>query len=191
MNITVLNVTVTTVPTAKGSYQMAEVAYKNNSFGGKVESKKVMSFGVTKDAFSVISVAQPGNIFEVEVKKNDKGYNDWMSVQPAASAAAGGSVPVSGAKTAPATTGAAANPRGFETPEERAKKQVYIVRQSSVANAVAALSTGAKAPLKKDDVLALAREFENYVFDVKSPGASGFDDLPDFPKEIFEDVNVN
>jgi hypothetical protein len=36
MNITLLSVEVQTVPTAKGSYQKANVAYKNNSFQGKV-----------------------------------------------------------------------------------------------------------------------------------------------------------
>mgnify|MGYP003353238654 CR=1 FL=1 len=61
MNITLLNVTINTKPTKNGkSYQEADVAYKNNSFQGKVEGKKVMSFGATAEAFKVLAQAQPG-----------------------------------------------------------------------------------------------------------------------------------
>ena len=76
MKIQVLSVQIITTPTAKGSYQTADVAYKNLTFQGKVEGKKVMSFGATKDSFSALATAQPGDIFDVNVVKNDKGYND-------------------------------------------------------------------------------------------------------------------
>lgn len=90
INITVLSVTVSTVPTAKGSYQVADVAYKNNTFQGKVEGKKIMSFGAAKETFSVLSTAQSGASFDIEVVKNDKGYNDWVSAKP--SQASSGSI---------------------------------------------------------------------------------------------------
>jgi hypothetical protein len=85
MNITLLSVDIKTVPTAKGSYQTADVAYKNNSFQGKVEGKKVMSFGATKDSFATLAQAQPGQTYEVQIVKNDKGYNDWVSMAQALS----------------------------------------------------------------------------------------------------------
>jgi hypothetical protein len=167
LKIKVLSVTVTTVPTAKGSYQMADVAFKNLTFG-KVEAKKIMSFGATAAAFTTMSTAQQGDEFDVEVVKNDKGYNDWTKVsksdgtteekQPAPSFQRGAST------TQPARS-------TYETPEERAKKQVYIVRQSSISAAVATLSVGSKS-VKSDDVIAMARQYESYVF------GTGFDDLP-------------
>ena len=83
MNITILSVDIKTVPTQKGSYQKAEVAYKNNSFQGKVEGKSVMSFGASKGAFTTLTTAQPGTTFNVEVVKNAAGYNDWISLSPA------------------------------------------------------------------------------------------------------------
>jgi hypothetical protein len=162
MNITILSVDIKTVPTAKGSYQTADVAYKNNSFQGKVEGKKVMSFGATKDSFATLATAQPGQTYEVQIVKNDKGYNDWISM---AQAVPGGVIP--GASTPAATTGkpASAAPRStYETPEERAQRQVLIVRQSSLSSAVSLLTTGAKTPPSTQAVVEAAKAFEAYVF---------------------------
>ena len=173
MNITILSIDIKTVPTAKGSYQVADVAYKNNSFQGKVEGKKVMSFGATKDAFAVLATAAPGDSFEVAVVKNDKGYNDWVSL------AKGGAAPAA----APAGKAPTASPKStYETPEERAQRQVLIVRQSSLSSAAAVLTAGAKTPPAGDAVIALAKTFEAYVFgtEQKDTGPTGFDDLPDF-----------
>jgi len=176
MNITLLSVDIKTVPTAKGSYQTADVAYKNNSFQGKVEGKKVMSFGATKDSFSTLALAQPGESYEVTIVKNDKGYNDWVSMakaeaganSPAVSAPAGGKAP-------------AATPRStYETPEERAQRQVLIVRQSSLSAAVNLLLAGAKTPPPVENVLALAKQFEDFVFGKQALGpiSEMSDDFP-------------
>jgi len=179
MNITILNVSVATVPTAKGSYQVADIAYKNNSFQGKVEGKKIMSFGATKNSFGVLSIAQPGDSFEIEVVKNDKGYNDWVS------ATKGGAATPAAAPNA-ASKAATASPRGtYETPEERAQRQVLIVRQSSLSSAASVLTAGVKTPPDADAVIALAKRFESYVFGTEAAvkqdtGPTGFDDLPDF-----------
>lgn len=177
MKIQVLSVQVTTVPTQKGSYQVADVAYKNLSFQGKVEGKKVMSFGATKDAFSVLATAQPGDTFEVNVVKNDKGYNDWVSMGK--DSGNGQSAPQAAAGHAPAGN-ASTRTSSFETPEERAKKQVYIIRQSSLSNAIDTLAVGSKSPLKPDEVIDLARKYEDYVF--------GKTVEPPFPTETFPDM---
>ena len=176
MNITILSVDIKTVPTAKGSYQTADVAYKNNSFQGKVEGKKVMSFGATKDSFSTLALAQPGESYEVTIVKNDKGYNDWVSMakaeagasSPAVSAPAGGKAP-------------AATPRStYETPEERAQRQVLIVRQSSLSSAVALLTVGAKTAPSAQAVVDIAKQFEDYVFGKQALGpiSEMSDDFP-------------
>ena len=52
------------------------------------------------------------------------------------------------------------------SPEERAARQVYIIRQSSLSNATAILSVGAKS-LKVSDVIATAKELEDFVFGKK------------------------
>jgi uncharacterized GH25 family protein len=168
MNITLLSVEVQTVPTAKGSYQKANVAYKNNSFQGKVEGKQIMSFGATKNAFTTLSTAAPGTTYEVEIVKNDKGYNDWISLSPAtAGAAAPVATPAAGVTGKPS---AAASPRStYETPEERAQRQVMIVRQSSLSTAVSTLAVGSKKEINPEDVVQTAKRFEAYVLGLDTP----------------------
>lgn len=187
MQITILSVDIKTKPNSRGgTYQDAEVAYKNNTYQGKVEGKSVRSFGAQEAAFKALALAQPGETYEVQVVKNEKGFNDWVSLQKAGAPTAGTastSVPTG----VPARAGATAAPRStYETPEERAKKQVYIVRQSSVSSAISLHSVGAKA-LDLDKVLDTARKLEAYVL---GTGATGFDDLPDVPDE-FVDADGN
>lgn len=184
MNVTILSVDIKTIPTAKGSYQTAEVAYKNNTFQGKVEGKKIMSFGATASSFKTLTTAVGGDTYEVEIVKNDKGYNDWVSMTKASADAvapatgfANGSISKPTATTAVRST--------YETPEERAAKQVYIVKQSSIANAVSTLSVGAKT-VKGDDVIELAKKYTAFVFGQEAAAAAqvanvtGFEDIPDF-----------
>lgn len=162
MNITILSVDIKTVPTTKGSYQTADVAYKNNSFQGKVEGKKVMSFGATKDSFATLATAQPGQTYEVQIVKNDKGYNDWISM---AQAVPGAASPAASSPTGSPGKPASPAPRStYETPEERAQRQILIVRQSSLSSAVALLTTGAKTPPSTQAVVEAAKAFEAYVF---------------------------
>lgn len=177
MQISVISTSVETKPTKSGSYQQLEVVFKNLTYSGKVESKKIMSFGAGAGAFKVLAEATIGSVWEVTVVKNAQGYNDWTSVSPSsgdttpvAAAAFAGAV----AKSQPGQTRST-----YETPEERAQRQILIVRQSSVSAAVATLSVGAKA-VKPADVIAVAKQYEDYVFGVKDPGPSGFEDIPDF-----------
>ena len=173
MNITILSVDIKTTPTAKGSYQTADVAYKNNSFQGKVEGKKVMSFGATAKSFGVLATAQSGESYEVEIIKNDKGYNDWVSMVKAQAGAASPATTASKATTA--------SPRStYETPEERAQRQVLIVRQSSLSAAVNMLLAGAKSPPTVDTVISVAKQFEAYVFGSATDGIAQMEN--DFPE---------
>jgi hypothetical protein len=94
---------------------------------------------------------------------------------------ADGSVPAQAAGAISQSKAATPAPRSnYETPEERAQRQVLIVRQSSLSSAVAMLTAGAKTPPKVEDVLALASRLEGFVFGIKDPGPTGFNDIPDF-----------
>lgn len=155
INITVLQVTKETKPTAKGSYQQLTVDYKNLS-SGKVESKKLMSFA-SPDAFNALVDAKQGATYAVVAEKNEKsGYWDWVAVSQNAPSL-NQDTPTKVSTSTPVRS-------TYETPEERAKKQVYIVKQSSLANAITLLSTGAKTPPKEDEVLVVAQKFTDWVF---------------------------
>ena len=157
MNITLLSVDIKTQPTKNGkSYQVADVAYKNNTFQGKVEGKKVMSFGATAEAFKTLAVASPGESYTVEIVKNAAGYNDWVSMVKGEANAAPAAPAASKAPTA-------APKSNYETSEERAQRQVYIIRQSSLSHAVDTLAVGAKTPPNPDAVISLASKYVNFV----------------------------
>lgn len=163
-------------------YQVVEVTYKNLSFEGKVESRKIMPFGTTADSAKVLKDATPGSVFEVTAVKNAAGYNDWTAVVP--SEASESAPSVKGVSTSVASTPVVKS--SYETAEERAKKQVYIVRQSSLTSAMTFLELTKAKNVDTQAVLSIAKEFENYVFGITTspkapvvPLADMEDDLPE------------
>ena len=163
MQITVINVANQTVPTNKGSYQKLEVSYKDDQ--GKTATRPIMDFvKESKPAFTALVDAQYGDVFNIDMVKqpgrDGKEYWVWTN---ATKGAAGAKSQQGG--TPSASTGSGTVAKGnWETAEERAARQVYIIRQSSIANAVAALSVGVKAPPKSEEILVLAKKFEDFVF---------------------------
>lgn len=154
IQIKVVAVEVSTVPTAKGSYQIAEITYRNLTVDNKVETKKVFSF-TSKEVYDTLKNAQPNDTFTIVRVKNDKGYWDWSKI------AAGDVLPEGGPVVKAATP---VSKSTYETPEERAKKQVYIVRQSSISSAIETLKTDKKNPTV-DEVISIAKIYESYVLE--------------------------
>jgi hypothetical protein len=81
-----------------------------------------------------------------------RGYWDWVSI--------GGDNAVSETKPASAASGTRVTGSNYETKEERAQRQILIVRQSSLSSAVELLGPGKSV----DDVINVAKQFEAYVF---------------------------
>ena len=162
MQIEVLSVSVED----KGKYKMMECAYKASD--GKVAAKKVMSFGAAADVFQKLTSAKMGDKFEITSQKNDKGYWDWIGIADGTGVAS-----VSAAKP-----GANASPKStYETPEERANRQVLIVRQSSISNAIEFSKLNAKKIPSAQEVVEVAKFFENYVFGKQDTPQDSFEDL--------------
>lgn len=141
------------------SYKVVTAVYKNRD--GKVESKKLMPFGDTKKTAEILGEATPGQVYEVDTQKNAAGFWDWLNPRISSGDVSSGSA----ATPAPSRGNSSPEPSRFETAEERAKKQVYIVRQSSLSNAVETLAVGSKAALDPKKVIEVARLYEAYVFD--------------------------
>lgn len=152
-NIEIIKVNVS----SQGKFRKAVVDHKTSD--GKVDSKQLVSFGAGKAAFDTLSQAQQGDQFEIESKKvknekDGKEYWTWIAASPAGKA--------NGAS--PAKTTSPAVRSSYETPGERAARQVYIVRQNSVANAIAYFAEQAGPQFTVEDVIAVAKQFEAYVF---------------------------
>ena len=157
MQITVLNATKTQATSKAGKpYTYLELAYKGSD--GQVKGKKVMPFGESKVVFDSLATAGSGEFFDIEAIKNEaSGYWDWVSAKKSDGSAATQST----ATDAPAAGGRVmVNTR--ETAEERAKKQVYIVRQSSITAALSYIGDTKKVSIA--EVLAVAKQFEEHVF---------------------------
>jgi hypothetical protein len=145
------------------SYQSIEVTYKNDQ--GQTQSKKLMSFS-NPTVFNHIRDLTKGDALNVTTEKDANGYWQWTGI--------GGDNAVSETKQATPATGGRVTGSNYETKEERAARQVFIIRQSSLSTAVELLGTGSKVT----DVIATAKEFEAYVFS-KATGIDAINELED------------
>jgi hypothetical protein len=108
-----------------------------------------------------------GQEVEITITKNDAGYNQWATLDDVGAGpteyapATGVGQANSSSLAAPAATRVTGS--NYETPAERAIKQVYIVKQSSIANAVN-LATANKEKATKEDIVAAAQFFVDFVF---------------------------
>ena len=122
--------------------------------------------------FAVAKKAQAGEVYDVAYVPGDEYYN-WASMKPmgdAAEAPANKATPAGAAPKAATST--------YETAEERKIKQLYIVRQSSITNAIAFYSNKEK-PEDYDvtEVLDLAQQFVDFVY-------GNNETLADIPNDI-------
>ncbi len=146
-----------------GKYAKMDVFYIRE---GKAANRKLVSIGKTKDVMQELTNFKAGDIVDVDLEKvadpkdATKSFYNWVGIKL-------------GEKQEAATVAKAAYvaKSTYETPEERARKQVYIVRQSSLANAIEFLGPRS-SKVTKEDVFALAEEFSGFVFQTYTPEAA-------------------
>jgi hypothetical protein len=124
MQINVINVALSQAPGNK--YQIAEVIYKNDR--GDTQTKKLMSFA-NPATYATLKDAKNGDVFTITQVKNDKGFWDWTSATAGAAAEAN-------AGATGATKSFTPTKSSYETTEERARRQILIVKQSCLAQAI-------------------------------------------------------
>lgn len=140
--------------TAKGGYSTMVVGYVDEK--GANKSWKLISFANPK-VFDIFKEAKPNTVYEVTTAKDAKDYTQWADA-----------VLVGGA-TGP-TAVKPASVSNYETREERAARQVLIVRQSCLAQAVAYHKDA-----EMGELLATAETFVDWVFKAKE---DGMEDVP-------------
>jgi hypothetical protein len=151
------------------SYQEIEITYKTEN--GQVANKKLMSFS-NPSVFNHIKGLAKGEVVNVTTVKNAKGFWDWTGIGNEGDASV-----ATQSKPATAQAGGRVTGSNYETKEERAARQVFIIRQSSLSTAVELLGQGKSV----DEVIATAKQFEAYVFS-KDPNPTkevNFDDMED------------
>ncbi len=149
VNVQLIDATVSEKPTSKGTMMnVLTVVYKNLD-NDKMESKVLYEPFADKGVWSTISSSAKDSIFTIDREKDKKEgkYWDWVGIhrQDSVPAKAVGSAP-----TRPS----------YETPEDRAQRQVSIVRQSSLKAAVDLVREHTQDPQL---VIGVAKQFEAYV----------------------------
>ena len=155
MKVTIKDVSIEWVTKGKTKYGKPSVAYTHN---GEQRSQNIMSFAnpsVFKEVQELV-----GQTVEVTLTKNAQGYNEWSAITPEG-AGAPTAVPTS---TATRVTGS-----NYETAEERAKKQVYIIKQSSISNAIEIAKTDGIG-VSVSGVLDIAQQLTDWVLSNESKG---------------------
>lgn len=167
MLIKIVSVSIERIKKGKADYSKATVIY---TFNGQARTQNIMSFA-NPAVFAKVQeweVALPEGEVNVEVGKNDAGYNEWRSIGNADSAPPSSSptgAPSGAAK--PAGTNTFSGGRDFESREERAARQVLIVKQSSLTAALKYLEV-LDTPAEEIDVSRvtdIAQDFADWVFD--------------------------
>lgn len=189
MNIEIISTKVGTgMDKNQRPYQFAEVVYYGPGREGKneVKAKKIMGFN--KNVFDTVATAKQGEFYSVDQEKNSGGFLEWTAIHRTSNSAEVGAQTVGNGPDNPATGSdrpytpkTTTSPKStYETPEERARRQVLIVRQSSVSSAIAILSTGVKTPPDLGTVLSYAKEIEKFVMHdgVENTLASMKEDYP-------------
>jgi hypothetical protein len=153
MQITIQSVSVEVVKPGPKGYSQATVAY---SYNGQPRTQKIVSFANPAVFKQVASWEQalPDGPVEVTMVKNAQGYNEWAGI---------------GAGSGPSQGPAAATPNkvvgsSYPTNEERAKTQVYIVKQSSLSNAIA-YHNKQESGVSPEEIIATAQIFVDFVMD--------------------------
>jgi len=182
MQVNVVDVSNLNTHTAKNGrqYQSIEIMYKNDQ--GQAQSKKLMSFA-NPSVFKAAQGWNKGDVIHVSTEKDTNGYWQWTAVGGA------DDTTDTGGSSAPAAQGNAAKPAtrvsgsNYETKDERAARQVMIVRQSSLSNAVATLALeGSKATAT--DVISLAKLYEGFVLGTVANIEPTMPDITEQPSDV-------
>jgi hypothetical protein len=124
--------------------KVAERGFHNNTFKYNASLKTQLSNLNPNDKF-IMEMEKEGEFWNVKSVVVDVGQG--IALAPVN--AAGKAVPHASPKST------------YETPEERARKQILIVRQSSFTSAMTLLGTKAKTAA---DVIPVAKEIEAYIY---------------------------
>ena len=152
------------------SYQSIEVTYKAEN--GQVANKKLMSFS-NPTVFNHVKGLAKGDTINVQTTKDAAGYWQWTGI-------GGDNEGTESTQAKPAATGGGrVTGSNYETKEERAARQIYIIRQSSISSAVELVAATSTEPTTVDNVINIAKKFEAYVLakDV-APEINDEDDIP-------------
>lgn len=163
-----------TIPKVNGgSYQGTRLMYRDEGGQLKEQNFTTQTLKYNAQIKAALSNLSAGEKF-VMVKEKEKDFWNVKSIQKANEVVVGGPQMATGGATKPTTS-----PKStYETPEERARRQVLIVRQSSISSAVEFVNGLTKtAEHTPEKVVEVARIFESFVMGTDEQGMETARDL--------------
>jgi len=150
------------------AYKIIDVTYQS---GGKTYTKKLTSYSEVYDLFAA---SLPDQTYDVEVVKNEAGFNDWTSARSVGDSTDSSTEGTSEVQTRPESNYATVERKPFakrpastfESPEERAARQELIVRQSSLTNALAFCNANDAYGPNGSNVFQVAQSYRDWVYQV-------------------------
>jgi hypothetical protein len=137
-------------PRTEGKWGKLDIEYVQN---GKTYKRTLVAIGPTKEVMQVLRKEDAaGETFEIELETVDKDgqkFYNWVGAKKAEPSAAAEAKQTYVAKS------------NYETPEERAKKNVYICRQNALTNAVNYF-VAKEGKASASEILNLANEFAHF-----------------------------
>lgn len=171
--VKIQEVNVEFVKNGKNGYEVANVNYL---YKGDAKTTKIMSFSnpqVFKDVQKYVN-----KTVNVETTQNGK-YTNWAKIELVDDSSNANSPVASGSK--PGSTPVRST---YETPEERAQRQLMIVRQSSISNALTYLhQTQPAGEYGVNEVIDIAQDFVDFVY-----GNDGVVDTPQKLENMDDDI---
>ena len=146
------------VTKGRGKYEKGLVTY---TYQGQNKQGTMVDFS-NPQVFKLLKTLKSGTPILVTTAKNANGYDFWQSVKVVDENAP---MPEQTApKAGAATTGTRVAGSNYETAEERKQRQLFIIRQSSISNAIDTLVPGSKVSLDPEQVLAVAQRYVDFVY---------------------------
>lgn len=144
-----------------GSYPGCILTYRDKDGKAAEQAFHENAFKYNAPMLEALKDLSSGDTFVMEKEKKGDFWN-VLSITKTTGMTNAIVIPV--AASSPAKPAGKVVGSNYETPEERAKKQVYIVRQSSITAALSYFTLNKTAKASTEDILAVAKEFEKYVF---------------------------
>ena len=142
--VTIQDVKINNINKGKSNYQEAIVVYTTDR--GENKEKKIISFSNPAVFAFVAKITHPTR---VEIENAGAPYYNWTKITEVSKEEV----------RAPGVTKVSGYQDNRETPAERAARQVMIVKQSSIAQAVSSIGPGAEL----EEYLTRAQQFVDWV----------------------------
>lgn len=150
-----------------GQYDAWELVYRNDKNEVKSIVKPAGGLQYNPPLKAILTTLSAGEAFTALLEKNDKGYLDVKSIEKGhiGTQDVVSSGPSDGNRSVQSSRGGKVLGSTYETPEERAKKQVIITRQASVNAAIELAKLNSPTiehPFTVEDITGVAEELEKH-----------------------------